>query len=74
MNIFQRIGFINKALNAIKELRKVIEGTTLDDELKEIFATLINCFERLAKKVPAIKDFIATLVDIIKKNFKIGSK
>lgn len=72
MNIFKKIGFINKALNAIKEIKKLIDTTTVDDELKQYFKELVAVLEKIKNKVPAIGEFVCALVEIIKKNFKIG--
>lgn len=70
MNIFQKIGFVNRALKAIKEIQKKIETTTIDDELKEIFATIVNCLERLKNKIPEATAFFGELIDIVKNNLK----
>ena len=70
MNIFQKIGFMNRALKAIKEIQKKIETTTIDDEMKEIFATIVNCIERLKNKIPEATAFFVELVEIIKNNLK----
>lgn len=74
MNIFQKIGFINRGLKAIKEIRKKIETTTIDDDMKDIFSTLVNCLERLKNKFPEAKDFVVEIIDIIKKSFKLDKK
>ena len=70
MNIFQKIGFVNRALKAIKEIQKKIETTTIDDEMKEIFSTLVGCLERLKNKIPEAGAFVAELIEIVKKSFK----
>lgn len=70
MNIFQKISFFNRALKAFKEVQKKIETTTIDDELKDIFATLVNCIERLKNKVPEATAFFTELIDIVKNNLK----
>ena len=74
MNIFKKIGLINKGLNTIKEIKKLIDTTTIDDELKGLFLELVSVLERIKNKIPAGKDFIAKLIEIIKKNFKIDKK
>ena len=61
---------MNRALKAIKEIQKKIETTTIDDEMKEIFATIVNCIERLKNKIPEATAFFVELVEIIKNNLK----
>ena len=66
MNIFKKIAIFNKVTKIIKEVKKYFETSTVDDELKEIIANLIDNFKRLIAKIPELKEAIEYLIGLIK--------
>ena len=66
MNIFQKIKLINKITKKVKLVKKYLNQTHLDDELKEIINSLKSDIQRLIEKVPEAKGLIEDLLEILK--------
>lgn len=66
MNIFKKIALINKITKKAKAVKKYLDSTHIDDELKEIIASLKSDIQKLINKVPDAKGLVEDLLDIIK--------
>ena len=67
MNIFAKIKLVNKLSKAVKEIKKVLNGTHLDEEIKENISTIVKCVKNIVSKVPELKDPYLTILEILKK-------
>lgn len=66
MNFFQKIKLVNKISKIIKEIKKYLNSTHVDDELKEIFAELKSDILKLVEKIPEIQGLVQDIMVLIK--------
>ena len=66
MNIFQKIKFVNKLSKKIKEVKKYLDSTHIDDELKEILTELKSDIQKLTDKIPETKELVYNIADLMK--------
>ena len=69
MNIITKIVLVNKTLNAVKEIKQVLNNANSSDLYKEIKTELENIagsLERLAKFVPTAKEIINIILGALK--------
>ena len=66
MNIFQKIKLINKVSKIVKEIKKFLNATRLDEEIKEDIQAIIKAVQDLVKKCPQLKEAYFTTLDILK--------
>lgn len=53
-------------LGVIKQIKEYLDSTHLDEEVIAIISDIKKDFEKLAKKIPAIKEAIPVIIAIIK--------
>lgn len=71
MNIFKKIGLINRVLKATKELKALKESNNaISDEIVAIINDIMNILDRIKKIVPTIADLIDEIIAIVKKWIK----
>lgn len=66
MNIFQKFKLLNKISKTVKKIKKYLDSTHIDEELKEIIVSLKADIDRLVKKVPESKTLIDEILSLIK--------
>ena len=69
MNIIKKIKLANKVSKAVKEIKKVLDNTHLDDDVKQDLETIIKCAEDLKVKVPQLNEPITVIYGILKNAF-----
>lgn len=66
MNIFKKIALANKITKTVKAVKKYLDSTHIDEELKEILTALKTDIQRLISKVPEAKKAVEEIMDLIK--------
>lgn len=74
MNIFKKIALINKVLTLINNLKKHFDNNKITDVVKEKAENLVNAIKEFAEVVPAFKNEIMEVSEIIKKAFSKKGK
>ena len=66
MNIFKKIALINKISKKVKAVKKYLEYTHIDEELKQLVENLKNDLTKLGSLIPAAKGLIEDILELIK--------
>ena len=66
MNIFKRIALVNKISKKVKAVKKYLEYTHIDDEIKQTIENLKANIIKLGSIIPAAKGLIEDIMELIK--------
>ena len=66
MNIFKKIAILNKVSKKVKAVKKYLEATHIDEELKNTIEALEADVIKLGSIVPAAKGLIEDILELIK--------
>ena len=69
MNIFKKIGIINRVIKFINNVKKHYETSTVDDKAKKCVENLINSIKEFGNLTPEFKPETEWLIGEIKKIF-----
>lgn len=66
MNIFKKIAILNKVSKKVKAVKKYLEQTHVDEQLKQTIEALKADVIKLGAIVPAAKGLIEDILELIK--------
>ena len=69
MNIFQKIGFANRIIKFVNNIKKHFETCTVDDKFKKCCENFINNIKECGNLSPELKSEAEYLISEIKKLF-----
>ena len=69
MNIFQKIGFINRIIKFINNVKKHYKTATVDDKAKKCVENFVNSIKEFGNLTPELQAEAEWLITEIKKIF-----
>lgn len=74
MNIFKKIGIINRVIKFVNNIKNHLENNDIDDKIKTWIEDEIKHFKGLSDIIPNLKPEIEFFISEIKKLFKCEKK